>query len=160
MATATQPDLGFMLSQAAHALHRELHAALERLGITPRHQCVLHHALQGERTQGQLAELCALDKTTMVATIDELERAGLAERRPADGDRRVRIIGVTPAGEQLVAEAARIVDGVFEDVLGALPPDEREPFVSALGRLVEGRLSQRVDCASPPRRPRERRIDP
>jgi DNA-binding MarR family transcriptional regulator len=156
MATTTRPDLAFLLSQAAHALHREVHAALEQLGITPRALCVLQHALEGDRTQGQLAELCALDKTTMVVTIDELEQAGLAERRPSNGDRRVRIIGVTPAGEQLVTEGRRIIDGVFEDVLDALPPDEREPFVSGLGRLVGGRLSRTVECAHPPRRPRSR----
>ena len=44
--------------------------------------CVLYHALAGEFTQIQLAEQCALDKTTMVVTMDALESAGLAERRP------------------------------------------------------------------------------
>jgi MarR family transcriptional regulator for hemolysin len=160
MATATKPDLAFLLAQASHALHTELHAALEELGITPRAMCVLQAALEGDRTQGQLAQQCGLDKTTMVATIDELERAGLAERRPSSADRRVRIIGVTPPGEQLVAEGRRIIDEVFDDVLDALPGDEREPFVAALSRLVDGRLSRRVECANPPRRPRERRVDP
>jgi MarR family transcriptional regulator for hemolysin len=121
---------------------------------------VLQAALEGDRTQGQLAEECALDKTTMVVTIDELEQAGLAERRPSAADRRVRIIGVTPMGEQLVAEGRRITEGVFSDVLGALPGDEREAFVSGLTRLVGGRLSRPVECAKPPRRPRSRRLDP
>ena len=115
--------------------------------------------MAGDRTQGQLAQQCALDKTTMVATIDELERAGLAERRSSSTDRRVRIIGVTPMGEQLVAEGRRIIDGVFADVLDALPGDEREPFVSGLARLVEGRLSRPVECANPPRRARSHALD-
>jgi MarR family transcriptional regulator, transcriptional regulator for hemolysin len=160
VATTTQPDLAFLLSQAAHALHRELTAELAELGVTPRAQCVLQAALEGDRTQGQLAEQCALDKTTMVVTIDELERAGLAERRPSSADRRVRIIGVTPMGEQLVAEGRRIIEGVFSDVLDALPGDEREAFVSGLTRLVDGRLSRPVECANPPRRPRSRKLDP
>ena len=60
--------------------------------------CVLYHALGGEFTQIQLAEQCALDKTTMVVTMDALEKAGLAERRPSPTDRRARIIAVTDAG--------------------------------------------------------------
>jgi MarR family transcriptional regulator for hemolysin len=159
-ATATQPDLAFLLSQAAHALQRELTAELAELGITPRAQCVLQAATAGDRTQGQLAAQCGLDKTTMVVTIDELERAGLAERRPSSADRRARIIGVTPMGERLVEEGRRIIAGVYSDLLDALPSDEREPFVAALTRLVDGRLSRPVDCANPPRRPRSRSLDP
>jgi MarR family transcriptional regulator, transcriptional regulator for hemolysin len=159
-APAPGTDLLLQLSQAGHALATELTAGLAGIGITPREHCVLATAMTGEMTQIRLAELCALDKTTMVATIDELERAGLAERRPSSADRRVRIIGVTPAGEQLVAEGRRIIDAVFDDVLDALPSDEREPFVAGLGRLVDGRLSRRVECAKPPRRPRERKLDP
>jgi DNA-binding MarR family transcriptional regulator len=156
VATSTQPDLGFLLSHAAHALHRESTAALAEIAVTPRALCVLQAALEGDRTQGQLAEQCGLDKTTMVVTIDELERAGLAERRPSSMDRRARIIGVTPMGEQLVAEGRRIVDGVYADVLDALPGDERSALVSGLGRLVEGRLGTPAQCEHPPRRPRPR----
>ena len=107
--TATKPpskvdvDLMFLLSQASHALETEMTAELQALGISPRAHCVLAHALRGELTQSQVAEQCALDKTTMVVTMDELENAGLAERRPSDIDRRARIIAVTKAGERIVA---------------------------------------------------------
>ena len=36
--------------------------------------------------------------------VDRLERFGLAERRPVPGDRRVRQVVLTPAGERLRAE--------------------------------------------------------
>src|SRR5688500_5042738 len=102
MATGAAPrtdvDLMLLLGQASHALTTELAAGLIEVGISPRSHCVLTHALGGNLTQSQLAEMCALDKTTMVVTIDELERAGLAERRPSSTDRRARIISVTEAG--------------------------------------------------------------
>ena len=44
--------------------------------------------------------MIGLDKTTMVVTVDELERAGLAERQASSTDRRARIIKVTPAGRR------------------------------------------------------------
>src|SRR5262245_18453748 len=148
----TDADLMLLLAQTTHALAREMTAGLEGARISPRAHCVLSKGGAGEFTQGQLAELCDLDRTTMVATLDELEAAGLAERRPAPGDRRERIIAVTGAGERQVAEAQSIVDGFYEDVLGALPARERAAFVAALERLVQGRLSAPAECSRPVRR--------
>ena len=102
-----ETDLAFLLAQASHALGTELTARLSELGITPRAYCVLSKALGGELTQTQVAEQCALDKTTMVVTLDALERDGLAERRPSSTDRRARIIAVTEAGERVVAAGGR-----------------------------------------------------
>ena len=101
---------------------------------------MLAHALRGELTQSQVAEQCALDKTTMVVTMDELERAGLAERRPSSSDRRARIIAVTTAGERIVQEADAIVAGIYGEVLAALPAGQRDAFVAGLAQLAGGRL--------------------
>jgi MarR family transcriptional regulator for hemolysin len=150
--TGVTVDIAFLLYQTNHALQTEMTAALEALGVTPRAHCVLAKAMCGELTQSQLAELCALDKTTMVVTIDELERAGLAERRPSSTDRRARIISVTEAGERMVAEGQEIIAGIFADVLAALPARERDAFVDALERLAGGRLSTPVKCERAPRR--------
>jgi DNA-binding MarR family transcriptional regulator len=147
-------DLGFLLSQASFALTTQLTAALSAIGLSPRSFCVLSKARDAEKTQGVLAGEAALDKTTMVVTVDELERAGLAERRPSTTDRRVRIIAVTPEGERLVDEGAEIVAGVYRDVLGDLSGDEREAFLAALVRLAGGRLATPAACEKPPRRPR------
>ncbi|HET9141278.1 MarR family winged helix-turn-helix transcriptional regulator [Actinophytocola sp.] len=140
-------DLMYLLAQASHVLTTELTAGLEGLGISPRHYCVLRHAGEGEElTQIRLAELCGLDKTTMVVTVDELERAGLAERSPSATDRRARIIRVTANGRRMVAEAESVVDRIYADVLGALPARNREVFLDSLARLVESRLSTPVRC--------------
>jgi DNA-binding MarR family transcriptional regulator len=145
-------DLCWLLSRASHVLTTELTAALEGLGVSPRAQQVLSVASTGEHTQIELARTIGLDKTTMVVTLDELEAAGLAERRPSPSDRRARVIAVTPAGERVLREAQEIGDRVREDVLGALPADERGPFLDALRRLVDERLSDPVRCAQPVRR--------
>ncbi|MEA2972601.1 MAG: MarR family transcriptional regulator, transcriptional regulator for hemolysin [Actinomycetota bacterium] len=147
-------DLVLLLAQASHALTTELTAGLEALGITPRVHCVLSKAMAGELSQIQLAELCGLDKTTMVVTIDELETAGLATRRPSAADRRARIISVTDAGAAKVAEAGAVVDRVYADVLASLPAADRAVFVGALSHLVEGRLSTPVKCDRTVRRTR------
>jgi DNA-binding MarR family transcriptional regulator len=145
-------DLMFLLSQASHVLMTELTAGLAELGVSPRDYCVLSQGMAGDLTQIRLAELCGMDKTTMVVTIDELERAGLAERRPSTTDRRVRIIAVTEQGVQKVHDARKVVAEIYDDVLEALPEAERAPFVSALTRLVGGRLSTPVHCGRTVRR--------
>jgi DNA-binding MarR family transcriptional regulator len=145
-------DLCWLLSRASHALTTELTAALEEVGISPRTHSVLATAMTGDYSQSEIARLVGLDKTTMVVTIDELEAAGLAERRPSSSDRRARVIAVTEAGEQTVREADKVLDRVRDDVLSALTPDEREIFLSALSTLACGRLAEPVACAHPVRR--------
>jgi MarR family transcriptional regulator, transcriptional regulator for hemolysin len=140
-------DLMFLLSQATHVLMTELTARLERLGITPRHYCVLSHAADGgEFTQIRLAEMCGLDKTTMVVTMDELEKAGLAERSPSATDRRARIVRITVAGKRMVTDAHTVVDEIYADVLASLPAEDRDVFVGSLTKLVSGRLSTPARC--------------
>ncbi len=147
-------DLTGMLVHAAHVMNTRLTAALTEVETSPRAHCVLSHAMEAERTQAQLAEIAGLDKTTMVVTVDELEREGLAERHPSKADRRARIIEVTPAGEERVRAGAAIVDRVHAEVLDFLPKEEREAFVSALVRLTEGELARPVESDRPVRRRR------
>jgi MarR family transcriptional regulator for hemolysin len=145
-------DLGWLLSTVSHSLTTELTAALEDLSVTPRAHCVLAAAMQGEYTQIALAQAIGLDKTTMVVTIDALERAGLVERRISSTDRRARVIAVTEAGEAKVAEGERIVEQIQADVLSALSPDSRAAFMDALRQLASTRLSAPVPCEKPVRR--------
>ncbi|MFC9662236.1 MarR family winged helix-turn-helix transcriptional regulator [Nocardia sp. NPDC127606] len=152
--TRTEPDLSFLLDRTSHVLRTQMAAALAEIGLTARMHCVLVHALEAERTQAQLAELGDMDKTTMVVTVDALEKAGLAERKPSSTDRRARIISVTPAGAELAARSTAIVDGVHQGALGSLPKAERESLLSALHHLVEGHLSTVVEAA-PARRARQ-----
>ncbi len=155
MAETAQPltgNLCWLLSRASYTLTTEITAALEGLGISPRAHSVLLAAQTGDHTQTELARMVGLDKTTMVVTLDELEAAGLAERRPSRRDRRARVIAVTEAGARKVAEAEEITERIRADVLSALPDGDREVFVDALSRLVGGRLSEPVACAHPVRR--------
>jgi MarR family transcriptional regulator for hemolysin len=149
-------NLGWLLSQVDHAYATEMAAALAPLGLGSRGYCVLASAVGQELTQTQLASLVGVDKTTMVVTVDELERQGLAERRPSPTDRRAHVIAVTETGERKVAEGREIIERVQEEILGSLPPAERRVLLSALTRLVTGRLSEPVGC-SPPLRRREPR---
>lgn len=134
-------NLCWLLSRASSTLSAELTAALEDLGLSTRAHQVLLAALEAERTQIELARLVGLDKTTMVVTLDELEAAGLAERRPSPHDRRARIVAVTEQGKRKVRQADAIFERIRGDVLDVLPERERQVFLDSLARLVEERLA-------------------
>ncbi|WP_392749557.1 MarR family winged helix-turn-helix transcriptional regulator [Streptomyces sp. LN590] len=152
----TEPDLSFLLDHTSHVLRTQMAAALAEIGLTARMHCVLVHALEEERTQIQLAEIGDMDKTTMVVTVDALEKAGLAERRPSSKDRRARIIAVTEKGAEVAEESQKIVDGVHERALGSLPQDEREVLLQAMKRLVDGHLATPSESPQTVRRARQR----
>ena len=50
------------------------------------------------RSMGDLARELNCDRSYVTSIVDDLERAGLAERRVAAEDRRVKTIALTPAG--------------------------------------------------------------
>jgi MarR family transcriptional regulator for hemolysin len=149
-------NLGWMLDQANHALGSEVAGALAPLGLGQRGYCVLATALDADLTQTELAGMIGLDKTTMVVTVDELERKGLAERVPSPSDRRARVIKVTDEGRAKVAEGEEIMERVQNEVLDSLPLSERAAFVAALMKLVSGRLSSAPPCVPPVRRREQR----
>lgn len=147
-------DISFLLAHASHVLATRMTAAFAEIGMAPRDYCVLSHAMGGEYTQIELAQLSDLDKTTMLNILDYLEGEGYAERRPSPADRRARIIAVTPAGAEAVAAGQEIADRVHREVLEALPKGQREAFTKALASLVTGLLAEPVKSDRPVRRAR------
>jgi DNA-binding MarR family transcriptional regulator len=95
-------ELTWLLHRAAQRLHTAVGAAAARHGLTLRDHIVLS-AL--DKTQGltqiELGQALGVDKTTMVAELDRLEKAGLIERKADSRDRRARIPSLTDAGDRL-----------------------------------------------------------
>jgi MarR family transcriptional regulator, transcriptional regulator for hemolysin len=130
------PDLTGMLDTAAHLLNQRLNDELGEIGITLRMQCVMLHALEGDRSQREIAHLARIDKTTMVATVDQLELAGYVERHPSPTDRRARIIAVTAEGAGVAAAGQKIVDRVHRESLKACTGSDQDQLLDTLDRLL------------------------
>ncbi len=145
-------NLNWLLTQAHYALASELARAFEPLGLTPRGHSVLGAAMTGAHTQKALADLVGLDKTTMVATLDELERAGLARRVASAADRRAHVVEVTPVGKRKVKAANAVATRVQAEVLGAIGDDAGGALLDTLGRLVRERLAEPSACKAVRRR--------
>lgn len=134
-----QPDTGWLLARASHAVASAVAAGLRSEGLSLRGYVVLQVAAERPQSQQSLAATTGLDKSTMVATVDELEGSGLVERRPDPADRRVRLVTVTDSG-WATADAARAVVARTEHELLADLGNDREVLRSLLLRALAGRL--------------------
>lgn len=109
------------------------------LGLTPTQGLALR--LLDPRTpmaMNALADNLVCDASNVTGVVDKLEGRGLIERKPAETDRRVKMLAVTEKGRELrkklFAEAARPPAAI-----AALPPDVREKLSAALRVLVAER---------------------
>jgi DNA-binding MarR family transcriptional regulator len=132
---------GYLLARLGEASRRRFRDALAPEGLDPRHFGVMTMvAAHPGTTQQQLHERTAIDASSMVAVVDELEAKGLAERRPYPGDRRARTISLTPLGERTLGRARALARELQSDLLKALSPDERDTLVILLRKLAGSAL--------------------
>jgi DNA-binding MarR family transcriptional regulator len=64
-------------------------------------QAIVMRLLGEPRTMSDLATAMACDNSNVTGIVDRLEERALVERRPADYDRRVKLIAPTPVGERI-----------------------------------------------------------
>ena len=92
---------------------------------------------QPVRTQVALAQAINADKSRIIGVLDDLQQRGLIKRQPDPADRRVHLLSLTPAGERLRRSVQAGIRRSEEEVLGALPSADREPFLRSLKALCE-----------------------
>ncbi len=83
-----------------------------------------------------LMELLMLSSGGMTKRLDNMERAGLIERHPDPGDRRGRLVRLTPAGKRLVDRAVGIHAATESRLLGPLDDDELRALDGCLRKLL------------------------
>ncbi|NNN38341.1 MarR family transcriptional regulator [Streptomyces sp. S3(2020)] len=65
--------------------------------------------------------------------VDRMEAAGLVERAEDPGDRRGRLVRLTPRGEETAVAAARVhVENIRRYFMAPLPAEDRERFTEDL----------------------------
>ncbi len=108
--------------RAARVLARRFDAALAPVQLT-NGQFSLLMALNRPRPplMSDVAELLAMDRTTLTAAIKPLDRRGLVAVRVDDADRRGRRLILTAAGKRLLAEAYPIWARTLGEIERDLP---------------------------------------
>jgi DNA-binding MarR family transcriptional regulator len=128
---------GYLMARLGEASRRRFHKALEPEGLHPRHFGVMTMlAAHPGMSQHQLHEKTAIDPSSMVAVIDELEARGLAERRPDPADRRARQVFLTEQGEQTLQRIRGLAAGLQREFFGSLTAEERKTLHGLLRKLA------------------------
>lgn len=128
-ALALENDLGQAL---ASLLRRYLDGAREATAELPGglrgYQVLVNATADNCSNQATLAQALGIDRTVMTYLVDDLEKAGLVERRPDPADRRARQVLRTTKGEAALADAGRRIRAVEDLVLAGLPAADAQTF--------------------------------
>ncbi|WP_433274799.1 MarR family winged helix-turn-helix transcriptional regulator [Pseudonocardia xinjiangensis] len=132
------PDrLVFLLKRAQVRVSDLAEPGLAALGVDGREFAVLSvfAAAPEPLSQRDAAALLMIDRTTMVALVDGLERRGLVERRGHPADRRKNTLVLTAEGTAVLERADAVAAEAEAQFLAPLGPDRADEFRSALQLL-------------------------
>ena len=134
---------GQLLFRLWRASHTRTAAALESIGLTPPLFAVLNFLRARDGAiQQEIGAAMGIDPSTMVALVDELERAGLAKRRPHPQDRRAREVLITPKGRRTLDRGRALAREVEGEVLQGLAPAERRQLLKLLRQALDSAPAQ------------------
>ena len=111
-------------------------ALMERLSFLLKRTFALLEA-EGPTSQQRLAERIGVDRTTMVALIDALEKKQLVIRHRDPCNRRAYVLEVTAAGHKKLRHALKAVQLAEQEALAPLSAMESATLTRALQRLVQ-----------------------
>jgi DNA-binding MarR family transcriptional regulator len=137
--TALADRLGFLLKHAQLRMSELAAPGLAALGIDGRDFAMLAlFSVDGPLSQREAARRLGVDRTTMVALVDGLERKGLVERRPHPADRRKNTVALTAIGRATYDGGVRVVGEAEEQFLAPLDPAAARDLRTALRAVISG----------------------
>jgi len=127
------------VQRAARALARRFDEALRSLDLTNGQFSLLMSLNRAELpAMAAVASWLAMDRTTLTAALKPLERRGLVKVAADPGDRRSRLMALTPKGMTLLAKAVPIWERTHQEIEGLLPDGDPNRLRSNLRALSGG----------------------
>jgi MarR family transcriptional regulator, lower aerobic nicotinate degradation pathway regulator len=90
----------------------------------------------GPASQADLGRHTGIDRSDVVATLNDLVERRLAERAPDPTDRRRNVVTLTARGATTLDRLDAVLDGVQDAVLAPLTATERKTLVRLLAKLT------------------------
>ena len=123
----------WLINQASAHSHRLLSERFSAAGARGYHYRLLATlAEHGPASQAELGRRTGIDRSDVVAALNELAGDKLIERSLDPADRRRNIITLTPEGEHHLARLDDVVTRVQEDLCVPLSPAERAELIRLL----------------------------
>ncbi|MGH8830705.1 MAG: MarR family winged helix-turn-helix transcriptional regulator [Polaromonas sp.] len=114
-------------------------------------QFAILNALMDDPGEDQitLSGRVAFDPATFGSVIGRLEAKGWVMRQADPGDKRRKLLWITPEGEQVALQMKRAVSRAQQRIVGPLDADERVQLGVLLGKLIAGHedAANKYGCA-------------
>ena len=143
--TETDPDMtvpelesfiGYNLKRAYVIIQADFRRAIGADGFGPRTFSALSLVVQFPNiTQTGLARMLGIERSGLVAIIDDLEKSGLVRRTTVPGDRRAQALLPTKAGIKAQADALAAVRAHEDQLLANFTPEERATLMTLLQKI-------------------------
>lgn len=140
-ATAREPSdleqfIGYNLKRAYVIVQEDFRAALGKDGLAPRVFSALSLVVQFPNiTQSKLARKLGIERSGLVAIIDELEKRAFLKRTTVPGDRRVQALVPTDKGITAYRDSQKVVQDHESALLSNLTTDEKHTLIRILGKI-------------------------
>ncbi|GAB3159857.1 hypothetical protein GCM10027290_65300 [Micromonospora sonneratiae] len=102
----------------------------------------------GPASQAELGRRTGIDRSDVVAALNELADKGLIARSPDPSDRRRNIITITPEGGDNLVHLDGVLARIQEDLCSPLSHTEREELIRLLARIVDHHARARTPGSS------------
>lgn len=136
---------GFLIQKVAFLSINRFEEALATFGLSSRSYYVLSGIAQDgvpekrPPSQQELARLLTIDPTTIVAIVDELQKAGFVTRVRSATDRRRNELLLTEDGTAALKKANQLADEAETEFFAPLTPAQRVALHESLVLLIKDR---------------------
>lgn len=128
--------LWLVMFKAAQAIREHDHRSIESSGLCFSDFATLEILLhKGPLPVNLIGEKVQLTSGSITTAIDRLEKRGLVERRASDSDRRVRVVHLTEAGQDLIGRFFEKHLAALEKATSGLNSEEKTLLVGLLKKL-------------------------
>ena len=128
--------IGYNLKRAYVIVSNDFRRSMGTNGFLPRVFSALSLIVHFPNiTQSELARKLGLERSGLVAIIDELESRKFVSRQAVPGDRRVQALAPTAAGKTAYYHAREVARAHEEKLLGHLTQEESEMLVGLLRKI-------------------------
>ncbi|MEO6089601.1 MAG: MarR family transcriptional regulator [Umezawaea sp.] len=128
--------VGMLLMHLGRDVDAQLRRQLSAYGLTPRHGFTLSHLCEnGPTSQQSLLDVLEVDPSVLVAILNDLEKAGLAERKRDPEDRRRHIVEMSDQGRTALTAMEGTIDTIERELLADLSSTDADQLRSLLSKV-------------------------
>lgn len=131
----------WLLNQVASRANRLVETGFGRPGVRMHYAVLAGLEEFGPVSQAELGRRLGVDRSDLVAALNELEQAALAQRSPDKQDRRRNALWITRAGQAELRVLDTRVQQAADELLTPLAPEERQQLVALLQRVLAHQLA-------------------